>query len=184
MLDRLSSLAVKKGDYWYLVGGFEPNAKVGKNADMPIGLIAEEWDGRLIQVLSQYYKATGYEPAREMAGKLANYFRYHTHYYDEQGRFLWTESDQQFLGWGLSAKGQVFGGNGHGHTIGLLAMLEYGTAASDRDTLQFVKSSFEWAKRQDGGFGVSPLVGWFPEWYLPSTRAAKAASQRTWSPWV
>ena len=57
MVNRLSSLAVQKGDYCYLVGGFEPNAKVGQRAEMPVGLIAEEWDGRLIQGLSQYYKA-------------------------------------------------------------------------------------------------------------------------------
>jgi DUF1680 family protein len=47
-------------------------------------------------------------------------------------------------------------------------MLEYATKADDKDTAQFVKASFDWAVAQQGSpFGVSTLVGWFPEWYYP-----------------
>ena len=65
-----------------------------------------------------------------------------------------------------SLKGLTVGGHSHLHTIGLLSMLEYATAVNDRGTMDFVRVSFEWAKSQSATFGVSPLIGWFTEWYL------------------
>ena len=71
MIQRLIVLSVDKGDYRYIpAGGYEPNAKVGPTAEMPTGILSvEHGNGRLIQGLAQYYRATGYEPARELAGK-------------------------------------------------------------------------------------------------------------------
>jgi hypothetical protein len=59
-------------------------------------------------------------------------------------------------------KGQELGGHFHNHTAGLLSLLEYATAVSDPDTMEFVKSGYEWAKTQG-----SSLVGWFPEVDVP-----------------
>jgi DUF1680 family protein len=135
---------------------------------MPTGLDAVEMNGRLPQGLTQCYRATGYEPALDLAKRLVIFFRDHSGTYDEQGRFLWADSDRHSLGWGYDAKYEVIGGHAHGRAIGLLSMLEYATAAGDRETAQFVRTSFEWAKTQrDSPFGVSTLVGWFPEWYYP-----------------
>jgi hypothetical protein len=169
MIQRLSALAVRKNDYCYFPNGsLEPNAKYGAGAEMPLGLDAIEMNGRLSQGLSQCYRATGYEPALELAKPLVNYFRRYSGTFDEQGRFLWADSDRNSLGWGYNAKYEVVGGHAHGRAIGLLSMLEYATIAGDKDTAQFVKSSFEWAKSQQASpFGVSTLVGWFPEWYYP-----------------
>jgi len=169
MVNRLAALAVKKDDYCYFPNGsVEPNAKYGAGADIPMGLDAIEMIGRLPQGLSQFYRATGYEPALDLAKRLTTAFRYHSGTYDENGRFLWADSDRSSLGWGYNAKYEVVGGHAHGRAICLLSMLEYATTTNDKDTAQFVKTSFEWAKSQEKSpFGVSTLVGWFPEWYYP-----------------
>jgi hypothetical protein len=167
MIQRIAALTVDKGDYCYVPGVlFEPNAKVSTE-QMPLGLDALEYDARLLQGLSQYYTLTGYEPARELARKLMLFFRDHSQSYDKQGRFLWADSDRKSIGWGFSAKDQTVGGHGGGHIFGLSFLVKYATAVNDQETLQFVKTSFEWAKNPGPEFGVSSLVGWFPEWYLP-----------------
>jgi hypothetical protein len=90
MIQRLMQLAVDKGDYCFFPAGiFEPNAKVSPDAEVPKAIwSAESSGGRLIQGLAQYYKVTGYEPARKLAEKLVKCLRYHGEYYSEEGRFL------------------------------------------------------------------------------------------------
>ena len=61
---------------------------------MPVGFIAEETSARLIQGLAQYYKATGYEPARELAAKLTRYIRLHAQYYELMER-PWLADDER-----------------------------------------------------------------------------------------
>jgi len=167
MVDRLSEIAVKKDDYAFLSGAWEPNAKVGRDAAMPLAFIAEEWDGRLIQGLSQYCKVTGYERALELAGKVTKFYRFHSQYYDSEGRVLFDERMKKMFKELATAPVPTVGGHGHAHNIGLLAMLEYATAAGDRETMEYVRNSYEWIKKQNSTFGVSTLVGWFPEWYAP-----------------
>jgi hypothetical protein len=167
MVDRLSALTVDKGEYAYLMGSYVPNARVAPDARMPFDFMAEEWDGRMIQGLAQFYRATGYGPAAELAGKFNRFYRFHSRYYDERGRFL---PEPQFAGIfaKFGGKGMTLGGHAHAHTIGLMGMLEYAVAVNDRDTLEFVRSSFDWAKAQNEAFGASSLVGWFPEFYAPT----------------
>jgi hypothetical protein len=166
MIQRVSELAIHKQDYAYLGGAWEPNAKVGSQT-APAHTLALETTGRMIQGLSQYYKATGHEPAIELAGKFNRFFRDHSHYYGSQAEFLAGTGLDDFRA-RYGGKGMRLGGHGHGHTIGLLSMLEYATAANDRMTLDLVKAGFVWAKSQNQTFGVSSLVGWFPEWYMPT----------------
>ena len=156
MTNRLRELAVDKGDYAYLpVGSFEPNAKIGPGAEMPPGPSAGDlWDMRPIQGLAQYYKVTGYEPAVEFAGKLARFFRNHAAYYAPDGAFI-DAPDKP-------------GGHAHTHALGLLSMLEYATAVNDREFMEFVSASYNWAKSQNSAYQVSSLVGWFPEVYEPN----------------
>lgn len=169
MVKRLSQLAIRKQDYCYFPSSnLEPNAAYGAGAQVPLGLDAVEMNGRLQQGLSQYYRATGDEQALVLAGQLVKFVRHHSSAFDEQGRFLWADSDRRSLGWGYSAKYEVTGGHAHGRAIGLLSMLEYALASGDKDTAAFVKTSFEWVESQQGSpFGVSTLVGWFPEWLYP-----------------
>ena len=168
MVDRLNEIAVRKDDYAFVSGAWEPNAKVGRNAEMPVAFVAEEWDGRMIQGLAQYYKITGYEPALELAGKITKFYRYHSQYYDAEGRFIFDERMKKMFKQMANTQAPTIGGHGHAHQIGLLAMLEYATAANDRDTMEFVRASYDWIKKQNSPFGVSTLVGWFPEWYVPN----------------
>ncbi len=151
MIQRLSELVIEQGDIAYLPARlFVPDAKLPPEAEMPVGMWAEELGGRLIQGFAQVYQATGHESARRLAGKLVNYFRYHGKFFDEHGRFVYPAGD-----------GTVkVGGHFHAHTIGLLAMLDYALAVGDQELMGFVRRSFEWAR--DNAYG-SALVGWFPE---------------------
>ncbi len=163
MIQRLSELAVDRGDYAYFPSGsLVPNGRFGQRATMPTGIMAEENSGRIIQGLTQYYQATGHEPALRLAGKLARYVRFHAQYYDPDGPWLFSPQEKQWVkSW--NPESLVHGGHGHGHGIGLVAVLEYGIAAQDKAALDFVRSAYEWAKANYS----CTTVGFFPEWFLP-----------------
>lgn len=167
MVNRLSAVAIQKDDYAYLTGAWEPNAKVSRTVEMPLGFLAEEWNSWTIQGLAKFYNATGYEPALQLAGKITRFYRYHTQYYDRDGRFLFDERTKKMFKQLANTSAPTVGGHGHAHTYGLLSMLEYAVGANDRETMDFVRTSYDWIKQQNSPFGVSTLVGWFPEWYVP-----------------
>jgi hypothetical protein len=185
MIDRLSTLAIHRGDYCYFAPGiFEPNAKVSPNAPMPTGsLWGVSWNTRLIQGLAQYYTVTGYEPARKLAQKLTAYTRFHAEIFDDKGQWL---LDPEFRGPmpypdveiseatanKYRKAGMKLGGHGPGHLIGLLSLVDYAVALNDRELLEFSKSCFEWAMNGSNEYGVSTLVGWFPELFVPAYPAA------------
>ena len=164
MIERLSALMVDRGHFGYIPeGGLEPNARFGAGAAMPKGVVAVEGGNiRLIQGLAQYYRVTGYEPARKMAAKLTQFALGPAEYYDAQGRYLFTDREREFI------KGQYpgiergkFGGHFHAHCIGVFGILEYATTMNDRSALEFARSSYEWARAEG-----SPTVGFFPEMVL------------------
>ena len=164
MITRLTALAVDRGQYAYIPrGGLEPNARFGPDATMPTGVAAVEGGNiRLLQGLAQYYQVTGYEPARQLATKLARYAMGPAEYYDPQGRFIFSEFEKGFV------KDQYpgiergkFGGHFHAHSVGVLSILEYAIAMNDPEALQFCRSSYEWARTQG-----SSTVGFFPEMIL------------------
>ena len=163
-VDRAIELAVDKGDYAYFPpGNFEPNAKVDKAAPMPVQL--NETGSRVTQGLVQYYRITGYEPAKELARKLVNYIVHQTGNFDAEGHFLVEDTFRDNLHElrGVAyGKGQEYGGHYHNHTLMLLSILEYAEAVEDVELLDFVKKSYDWAKTQG-----SDLVGFFPEFIAP-----------------
>ena len=146
MIDRLIELAIHKDDYSYFPSYlFEPNAKFDLNrpeAAAPQGIGAGETTGRVIQGLAQFYKVTGYEPARELAGKVSRFMRHHAGYFNEAGEFI---SEEKYF---------------HAHTIVLLSMLEHALAAGDKELMEFVRRSYEWAKSPEAS--SSSLIGFFP----------------------
>lgn len=167
MIQRFTELAVQKDGFTYLPNwAYAPFAKCGPDAAMPSGWDAVDYGTlRMIQGLTQYYKVTGYEPARELAAGLNAFGLRYTNYYDAQGRFLFSPNERRDLMTSKrmkrhypEAKDAPFGGHFHNHTIGLLSMLEYAVAVKDQTTLDFVNSSYQWAREQG-----SPLVGFFPE---------------------
>jgi len=179
MIQRMSEIATDEGDYiFFPAGGYEPNARFGAGDSasdqvMPTGLLAVEGgNGRLIQGLSQYYRVTGYEPAGQLAGKLVEFLRHQAHYYDPEGRFLFSHFEKNNAKHDFKqhypqlnvegVDGQRLGGHFHAHTLGLLSVLEYAGTIRDRELLQWVRSGYEWAKTQG-----SSLVGFFPEMIIP-----------------
>jgi len=113
---------------------------------MPTGIMAEELSGRIIQGLAQYYQATGFEPGLRLARKLMNYLRYHAQYYEPGGAWLFSAIEKKWERGSWNVDALVHGGHGHGHGIGLISALEYGIAANDKGTIDFVRGAYEWAK--------------------------------------
>ena len=163
MIDRMAALAVNKGDYFYWPqGGLQPFSRYGAGAPMPVGFKGEETNGRMIMGLAQYYRATGYEPARTLAEKLTNYLRFQSAYYEPDGPWLFGDPERQWWTKRWKIENVKHGGHGHAHGIGLVSVLEYATTVGDQETLEFVRGSYEWAK----AYGSS-LIGWFPEAFVP-----------------
>jgi hypothetical protein len=158
MIDRCLELMVDKGDYGYLpLGFYEPNAKIVKETEDPIGLIGIESYGRLIQAPANYYKFTGYEPAKTLARKLINCVIDHSKTFDSEGRFLNDGSEIE------QGRG---GPHFHCRTFMLMSILDYVVATGDNPGYtDFVRKSYEWAREQG-----NPTVGFFPEWLSPDEK--------------
>ena len=170
MVQRLSQLAISRDNFVYWPDGvLEPNGSYGSHTEMPTGISCIEWggNGRLIQALAQYYTVTGYEPALELASKLTKYIRLHAQYYTPEGVWLADELEKTWLK-SFDLKDLLQGGHGHAHTIGLLSVLEYGLAANDREAIAFARGGFDWGRAN----GV-PLLGFFPEFYVPGYRTCE-----------
>ena len=134
-----SKALVDKGTYCYAP------ARPGTQ-EMPKGWNAT-YCGWLVQGLAQYYAATGFVPARQLAEKLVRYLKEYAEVYDSQGRFLAYDN--------VERKSLHF----HHHVNGLLGILEYAMAVKDKDLIEFARRGYEYA-RSTG----SPLVGFFPEY--------------------
>jgi Beta-L-arabinofuranosidase, GH127 len=182
MIQGMLALATDEGDYaFFPAGGYEPNKKfsggwAAGEQEMPTGYLALDGGNvRVIQALAQYYRLTGYQPARALAGKLVNYIRFRSDAFDAQGRFRCSAFEkanpESFVEYSKAhggnptveeVKGQTLGGHFHSHTIGILGCIEYATAVNDPELLQWCKSSYEWAKTQGNS-----TIGFFPEFIAP-----------------
>jgi hypothetical protein len=164
MIQRLTQLAIYREDYAYYPDGMlEPNGSYGAHTEMPIGTSCVEWGGcaRLIQPLADFYSATGYEPAMELAAKQAKYVRMHAQFYTPEGAWLMSDLEKSILAKNFDVKNLKQGGHST-HTIGAYNMLEYGLAAHDRECIDLTRGIFEWG-RANG----TPLTGFFPEFFVP-----------------
>jgi hypothetical protein len=163
LIERLGDLAVYRENYAYFPSGsLVPGGRFSPSAAMPTGVMAGENSGRMIQGLAQYYRASGYEPALLLAGKLANYLCQQAQYYEADGAWIFSPQEKTWVKNSWDVERLVHGGHGHSHGISLLAVLEYGLAANDKQMIEFVRSGYEWAKANG-----SPSIGFFPEWFLP-----------------
>jgi len=165
VVQALDALSIREGDYAYFPqGGFVPNGPRPRSAELPIGIWAS-LPGWTTQGLTHFFRATGYEPAGDLAGRLARYIAYHGLYYGPEGEFLpeytrprssvrspatehpfdpgpWVENHIHF----------------QHHMVPLLGILEYALAAEDADLADFVRKSFEWGRSKG-----ETTVGYFPE---------------------
>lgn len=184
MIGRLSELSIDRGDFCYFAAGsFEPNAKIDPSSPIPLGsLWGVSWNTRGVQALAQYYRATGYEPALKFAAKLTKYTREHGQIFDRDGRWLLDPELsgkkvwKHFSGEAFNVDGLTLGGHGQGHAIGLLSILEYAAVTKDRELLEFCSKSYDWGTNPGPEYGVSKLVGWFPEWYVPGFTACESCT--------
>ena len=184
MIQRLDTIAIQHDDFCYFAAGsFEPDAEVDPKSPIPLGsLWGVSWNTRGVQALAQYYRATGYEPALQLAKKLVNYTCKHGQIFDEGGRWLLDPEIRGKKVWhshhagDFDVEGLTLGGHGQGHAIGLLSVVEYAVAARDNDLLEFCNRSYQWGTNPGAEYGVSKLVGWFPEWYIPGYQACESCT--------
>ena len=167
VVDGIRSISIDRDDYaFFPQGGFLPDAPRVQNAKVPIG-IWSSLAGWTIQGLAQYHRASGYEPAIELAGKLSRYIVHHGEYYGPNGEFL-----PNFAGQGAAESGYQTDEQGFNpgpppvnnlihfqhHMVPLLGILDHALAVGDHDLSDFVRTAFEWGKTKGDA-----LVGYFPE---------------------
>lgn len=146
LVDGLIDIAIDKGNYAYFPeSDFTFGEPRAKDAKMPIG-VASSTVGWVIQGLAQYYRATGYEPAIVLSGKLARYLKDYGGYYDRESRFHLEGGQDDLLHF-------------HGHTLPLLGLVEHAlVTGGDRELLEFAHKGYRYGKANG-----NVLVGYFPE---------------------
>ena len=108
------------------------------------------WTSWAVQGLANYARHTGYQPALDLAGKLARWIVEDSHHFDADGRFLREYPS-------------VERAHFHGHTMVLLSVLDCGMAAGDEEAIEFAHRGFKYAMTQG-----ECLLGFFGEWlYMP-----------------
>ena len=162
-VDGMARLAIDRGDYasfaWIQYG---PGGVLPPNVDprYPPGYSMALWTSPNITALAQFYRVAGYEPALALARKLARWTVDHGNPFGADGRFLHEpiEGEVHTDGAAAATLGTRSYAHFHGHTIILLALLEYGLKAGDREILDFVLRGYRYG-RANG----EPLLGYFPE---------------------
>ena len=132
---------VDMGDWGY----FRSEDAKGK---VPTGEMLVNDYGWTVQALAQYYRWTGDEEIKDVAKKLINFIRFHAEFFDEDGGFTFDSKFQAYRGAAQT----------HWHANCLVAFLDYALAANDREVLEWVKKSYDWAMEIS-----SPTLGFIPE---------------------
>ncbi|MBI2841970.1 MAG: glycoside hydrolase family 127 protein [Armatimonadetes bacterium] len=143
MVDGYRRIAIDKGDYAYFeTGGYPVNARIPINE----GQMPSPWDGTLTawtaHGLAQFYDVTKYEPARDLAVKLANYMKDHQRFIRPDGSW---------------------GSHFHTTTYAILALTDIARISNDKAMLDLAYKAYNFAKTQ--GY---PEAGFFTEYALDS----------------
>lgn len=118
-------------------------------ADIPAGWPAT-FSGWALQGLAVYFRETRYEPALELAGKLARFLRYHGGVFDGEGRFLARHDGY------LGPKTAL---HFHHNANSAVALVEYAIASGKREYAEFGRKCYEYARSTGNA-----SVGFFPEY--------------------
>jgi hypothetical protein len=144
----LSDLAVERGQgACFAAVNYPPGPLAGGTGSLPESPIHASFAAWTIMGLAQFYGATGHEPARELAGKLASFLRGDSGFHDGEGGFLPDDHPRR----GTAT-------HFHHHVYGLLAMAETAMTAADQEMMEFARKGFEYG-RANGDV----LLGYFPE---------------------
>ena len=150
IVDGLHRLAVVTGDMAYFPQSLcAPGAGVDPSAPRPRGgsAASSTWPARR---LIDFYRATGYKPALELAGKLCRYLPTGSQYFGPNYEFLPDDPDPE------GPRHHVI--HFHTHAMTILTCLEYGLVAADQPLLDFALGAFPVART----YGER-LTGYFPE---------------------
>jgi len=147
---RMAELIAYRDDFcFWLDVGYEPGTpwKPGATGELPSGMDVNYVTGMLSYCAGKYHRLTGDQQAATLGEKTARFVIRHGGYFGSGGEF---QVDAHF----------------HAHTAILIHLLEFAAATGDRDTLEFVRKSYEWAKTPAAG--GSDTIGAFPELAHPS----------------
>ena len=144
LVDGVARLMIYKDDYCYFpLMAVNPDTEVPRDREVVDPDCTREASGAaagwIIQGLSQAYLAIGYQPALDLARKLAIYMTRHSGCYDSEGRFRGVPHT-------------------HLHTRPISGLLEFAMASQDQDFIEYSKNSYEYARDSSG----SATVGFFP----------------------
>lgn len=133
--------AVDRGDYAYFAARrYDLGETPDGQAPMPDGSTAS-CGGWALQGLSQFYRTTGHEAARDLATRLAYGLKDHANWYKPDGSWVLAES-----------------GHFHHHSLPLLAIADHAMAIGDEELLAFAERGYLFGR----AWG-HPLLGFFPE---------------------
>jgi len=152
VVDGLNALAIHEDNKAHFPANFIGVGGKFKSGDGAAGIHnPASWISWMIQGLANYGKHAEYQPALDLAGELSRWVIEDANHFDATGCFL-----PEYSG----APRAHF----HGHTMNLLSVLEYGTAAEDAEAIQFADRGFKYAMSQG-----DCLLGFFGEWLNMST---------------
>lgn len=157
IVDGLRKVAITEEDYVYFPhGAYVPGPNGPRHARVawkPFGVFSSLF-GWCIAGLAQFHRASGYEPAVDLAEKLSRFLAFHGAYFGPNGEFLPDNGGRQWAGPPRATHRTHF----QHHATPLLGIADHAIAAGSKELQEFVIKAFEWAK----GKGCD-LVGYFPE---------------------
>jgi hypothetical protein len=154
VVDGLTRLGVVRDDtIFYPKGMYGLGELSDQGAPIPSHTHRNIALGWMAQGVLQFARATGHQPAMELAAKLFRFVRYHAGMYRTDG--TWLADDPAH-----SASSHF-----HAHTYPLIGMLEYALLTGDDDLAEFVRTSYEFGRAHG-----EPLTGFFPEHVFTSRR--------------
>lgn len=175
LVDGLIILTAEAGDMAYVSPSIlNADKNPPPNAKMPTSSYEIE-SSILPHALVHAYRMTGCEAGMRLVPKYFHYLR--CHFFGPDGTFY-------------SSPGCPDMAHFHAHARTLLAMTEYAEITGDREVIDFVIASYEWAKgllaNHEGDASIqvrrvpgADLIGFFPEWANASHRTHGETCQVT-----
>jgi len=162
-VDGLARLAMHKKDFAFFEWPqYGPGGSLPADFDprFPPAYGMAFWVSSSIRALAQFGQATGYEPALVLARKLVRWVIDSSNYFGGDGTFVHEPAPPDATIAAVAGAGNEISSYAHfhGHTVTLLALLEFGLVAKDRTVLDFVLRGYRYGRSQG-----DLLTGFFPE---------------------
>ena len=155
----MKPLMIERGDVAYMPKTNYEQDESANPSDPPPRTVTASYAGWPAHGLLHYAMISGDEQALETAGKLLRYILFHADYFEPDGR--WVGGDAHF----------------HQHTLAVRGALRYALLAGDREMLDFVTRSYDYARNVG-----EPLMGFFPE-HVEATACPRRPRHAVWRTW-